>query len=65
VRAADGQKLSKQTGAAGLIVGGEADAVRLLLESAAFLRLPVESARSLEEFWGKAALAWGLRIGSA
>jgi glutamyl-Q tRNA(Asp) synthetase len=58
VRAADGQKLSKQTGAEALSAPDEASTIGLLGESARFLGLDVGEASSLEAFWKKALAAW-------
>ena len=59
VRNANGEKLSKQTGALAVTAGDEASAVAALLETARFLDLGIEQAESLEAFWRAAVLAWG------
>jgi glutamyl-Q tRNA(Asp) synthetase len=58
VRAADGQKLSKQTGAQGLLAPDAASGLRILRESARFLQLDVGETSSVGEFWKKALAAW-------
>ena len=59
VRNANGEKLSKQTGALAVTAGDEASAVAALLETARFLDLGIEQAESLEAFWRAAVPAWG------
>ena len=59
VRNANGEKLSKQTGALAVTAGDEASAVAALLETARFLELGIEQAESLEAFWRAAVPAWG------
>ncbi|MBQ5939243.1 tRNA glutamyl-Q(34) synthetase GluQRS [Massilia sp. AB1] len=59
VRNANGEKLSKQTGALAVTAGDEASAVAALLETARFLELGVEQADSLDAFWRAAIPAWG------
>ncbi len=58
VRNANGEKLSKQTGAAAIAPGSEREAVAALLRSAAFLGLPLTRADSLAGFWHAAPDAW-------
>ncbi|WP_075792580.1 tRNA glutamyl-Q(34) synthetase GluQRS [Massilia putida] len=58
VRNANGEKLSKQTGALAVRPGDEASAVAALRESAGFLGLDVGRVASLEEFWRAAVPAW-------
>ena len=58
VRNANGEKLSKQTGATAVNPASEAEAVAVLLESSAFLGLPLASADSLAAFWDAASGAW-------
>ena len=63
VRNADGEKLSKQTGALAVRPGDEAGAVAALRQAAGFLGLEVGDAGSLEAFWRVAVPAWAaLRI---
>jgi len=58
VRNANGEKLSKQTGALAVRPGDEGAAVAALREAAGFLGLDVGGAASLEEFWRAAVPAW-------
>jgi glutamyl-Q tRNA(Asp) synthetase len=58
VRNANGEKLSKQTGALAVRPGDEGSAVAALRESAGFLGLDVGGAASLDEFWRAAVPAW-------
>jgi len=62
VRNADGEKLSKQTGALALAPGDEAGAVEALLQAARFLQLELELGpgrpASLAAFWDAALPAW-------
>jgi glutamyl-Q tRNA(Asp) synthetase len=58
VRNADGEKLSKQTGALAVRPGDEADAVAALRQAAGFLGLDVGEPGSLEAFWRVAVPAW-------
>ena len=63
VRNANGEKLSKQTGALAVRPGDEAGAVAALRQAAGFLGLEVGDAGSLEAFWRVAVPAWAaLRI---
>ena len=59
VRNANGEKLSKQTGALAVTVGDEASAVAALQETARFLELGIGQAESLDAFWRAAIPAWG------
>lgn len=60
---ADGEKLSKQTGASAVTLGqDEASRVRALQEAARFLELEIE-AESLSGFWQAACGAWAARWG--
>jgi glutamyl-Q tRNA(Asp) synthetase len=59
VRNADGEKLSKQTGAVAVSAGDEAAALAALLQTARYLELGVEGAASLDAFWQAAIPAWG------
>jgi glutamyl-Q tRNA(Asp) synthetase len=63
VRNANGEKLSKQTGALAVRPGDEASAVAALRESAGFLGLDVGGAESLAAFWEAAVPAWAALIG--
>lgn len=58
VKAADGQKLSKQTGGAAI---DDAPVLAGLQAAAAHLRLEVGTATRLENFWDAATDAWRLR----
>ncbi|MFC3458886.1 tRNA glutamyl-Q(34) synthetase GluQRS [Massilia haematophila] len=58
VRNADGEKLSKQTGALAVLPGDEPAAVQALLEAARFLGLPLERPDTLASFWRAAIPAW-------
>ncbi len=58
VRNADGEKLSKQTGALAVLPGDESAAVGALLDAARFLGLPLERPDSLDAFWRAAVPAW-------
>jgi glutamyl-Q tRNA(Asp) synthetase len=63
VRNADGEKLSKQTGAAAVQRGGSAaQAVATLATAAGFLGLGPIEAVSLEAFWQAAVPAWASRL---
>lgn len=62
VRNANGEKLSKQTGALAVAPGGAEDAVNVLLASASFLGLPVVRAASVAAFWHAATEAWRGKI---
>jgi len=59
VRNANGEKLSKQTGALAVTAGDEPSAVAALLETARFLELGIGQAESLDAFWRAAIPAWG------
>jgi glutamyl-Q tRNA(Asp) synthetase len=61
VRNADGEKLSKQTGAVAIAPAGADEALAVLLQSAAYLGLPVAHADSLPAFWQAATVAWANR----
>ncbi|MGJ9420043.1 tRNA glutamyl-Q(34) synthetase GluQRS [Massilia sp. CMS3.1] len=58
VRNADGEKLSKQTGALAVLPGDEGAALDALLHAARFLGLPLERPASLAAFWQLAIPAW-------
>lgn len=61
VRNANGEKLSKQTGALAIARGDAAAAVAALLDAARFLGLPVTQADSIAGFWQAAIPAWASR----
>jgi glutamyl-Q tRNA(Asp) synthetase len=58
VRNANGEKLSKQTGALAVQPGDESAAVATLLDAARFLGLSIQQADSLASFWQAAVPAW-------
>ena len=60
VRNADGEKLSKQTGALAVRPGDEAGAVAALRQAAGFLGLEVGDVGSLDAFWKAAVPAWAV-----
>ena len=62
VRNADGEKLSKQTGALALAPGSEAQALSALQTAAAFLQLQLAPAGSVSAFWQAAIPAWANRF---
>ena len=62
VRNADGEKLSKQTGALAVLPGDEAAAIDALMASARFLGLPLERPGSLAAFWQTAVPAWAAML---
>ncbi|MES2322497.1 MAG: tRNA glutamyl-Q(34) synthetase GluQRS [Pseudomonadota bacterium] len=62
VRNANGEKLSKQTGAVAVAPGNAQDAVGTLLASASFLGLPVSQADSVAAFWHAATDAWRQKV---
>ena len=62
VRNADGEKLSKQTGALAVLPGDEAAALRALTDAARFLGLPAERPASLAAFWRLAIPAWFMML---
>ncbi|WP_370663519.1 tRNA glutamyl-Q(34) synthetase GluQRS [Massilia rhizosphaerae] len=62
VRNAEGEKLSKQTGALAVRPGDEAAAVAALRAAAGFLGLDVGEADSLAAFWRAAVPAWAAWI---
>jgi glutamyl-Q tRNA(Asp) synthetase len=61
IRNAQGEKLSKQTGAGAIVAGDVAASLRTLMDAAAFLELDVGEAGSLEEFWLAAVTAWRVK----
>ncbi len=58
IRNANGEKLSKQTGAVALAPANDGEALTLLLQSAGFLQLEVGQPASLHAFWARAVPAW-------
>lgn len=62
VRNADGEKLSKQTGALAVVAGDAHQALGVLGATAALLRLDLAPAPTLEAFWQAAAAAWAARM---
>jgi glutamyl-Q tRNA(Asp) synthetase len=58
VRNEQGEKLSKQTGAAAVAPTSETDAVRALLDAARGLGLRIEVVNTLAGFWAAAIPAW-------
>lgn len=58
IRNAQGEKLSKQTGAGAIAIG---DGVRTLIDAAHFLQLDVGRPVSLGDFWDRAVPAWAAR----
>ena len=58
VRNANGEKLSKQTGALAVLPGDEAAAIDALMDAARFLGLPLERSATLAGFWERAIPAW-------
>ena len=61
VRNADGDKLSKQTGALAIRPDDQAAALAALLDAARFLGLPLPAAATLATFWQAAIPAWAGR----
>ena len=61
VRNADGEKLSKQTGAIAVSPANEAQVLAVLQQAAASLGLPVQHCASLDAFWPMAIAAWARR----
>ena len=61
VRNDQGEKLSKQTGAAALAPASEADALALLVQAAASLDVAVTGADTLHGFWQAAIPLWAQR----
>ena len=62
VRNADGEKLSKQTGALAVQPGDEPAAIQALLDAARFLGLHVNRPDSLASFWRAAIPAWSAML---
>lgn len=61
VRNADGEKLSKQTGAMAVAPANAADALAVLQQAAGFLGLQLPPATSAAHFWQAAVNAWARR----
>ena len=62
VRNANGEKLSKQTGALAVLPGDEGAAIDVLIDAARFLGLPLNRPASLAGFWGAAIPAWAAML---
>lgn len=62
VRNANGEKLSKQTGAVALVAHDEAGALSVLLDAAAGLEVSVGSPATLDAFWRNAVPAWAAKL---
>jgi glutamyl-Q tRNA(Asp) synthetase len=62
VRNANGEKLSKQTGAAPVVADDTASALSALREAATALELPVGSPITLDAFWASAVPAWAEKL---
>jgi glutamyl-Q tRNA(Asp) synthetase len=62
VRNANGEKLSKQTGALAVLPGDAAAAIAALVDAARFLGLPVAQPASLAAFWQAAIPAWSAML---
>ncbi|HVK94054.1 MAG TPA: tRNA glutamyl-Q(34) synthetase GluQRS [Noviherbaspirillum sp.] len=56
-----GEKLSKQTGALALDMTRPLEE---LVEAARFLQVPIDGARTIEEFWAQAIVSWAFRFGT-
>ena len=65
LRTANGEKLSKQTGAVAVAPSTEAEVLAVLLQAGASLALDVPHAGSLPAFWQAATAAWARRYGAA
>ncbi len=61
VRNADGEKLSKQTGAVAIAPASDAEVMTALQQAVASLGLPVQQPTSLDRFWQAATAAWAYR----
>ncbi len=61
VRNANGEKLSKQTGAGAIDVHNEAGAVQVLIEAAKGLGLSISGVDSLAAFWQLSIAEWSVR----
>ncbi|HEU4850753.1 MAG TPA: tRNA glutamyl-Q(34) synthetase GluQRS [Telluria sp.] len=61
VRNANGEKLSKQTGATAITADSEAAALAVLAQTMGFLGFDRVQADSLPAFWERATAAWGQR----
>ena len=62
VRNANGEKLTKQTGALAVLPGDEAAAIDALMDAARFLGLPLERPATLAGFWERAVPAWSVML---
>ena len=62
VRNADGEKLSKQTGALAVLPGDEAASIDALMNAARFLGLPFTRPDTLAGFWERAVPAWSAML---
>ncbi len=62
VRNANGEKLSKQTGAEPVVADSETRALAALRKAAQALELPLESTSTLDAFWRSAVPAWGQKL---
>ncbi len=62
VRNAQGEKLSKQTGAVAVAPGDEPAALAVLQQAATFLGLPPLPAASVSQFWHGAVPAWDVLL---
>jgi len=58
IRNAQGEKLSKQTGASAIVAGDAAASLRTLMDAARFLDLQVGQPDSVGQFWRRAVAAW-------
>ena len=64
LRNANGEKLSKQTGALAVLPGEEAAAIDVLIDATRFLGLPLERPASLARLWETAIPAWAAMLES-
>jgi glutamyl-Q tRNA(Asp) synthetase len=64
LRNAEGEKLSKQTGALAVAPGDAAAAISALLDATKFLGLPIERADSIASLWRAAIPAWANMLAS-
>ncbi|MCG2583105.1 tRNA glutamyl-Q(34) synthetase GluQRS [Massilia sp. TS11] len=65
VRNANGEKLSKQTGAAAISADSADEALAVLCAAARFIGLDVAGAGTLAGFWERALAGWDARFGPA
>jgi glutamyl-Q tRNA(Asp) synthetase len=61
VRNANGEKLSKQTGAGAIVVHSEAEAIAVLVDAAKALGLSIDRTGSTAEFWQRSIAEWSVR----